>query len=127
MKTIVSQCNGRTNSGLYSPAIGFPELASQWPHAPALGSSGRTVFAGSRDLRTAQIQGTLAPEPEVTNAARSAPAFYICLPKSSGPEGFLLGLVAGAAFLAIAYSFFCGIQLIQHWALFSAGVEKLIQ
>ena len=47
--------------------------------------------------------------------------------RGSGREGMLLGLLALAAAVAIGYGFSCLVELVQNWALFGAGVERLIQ
>jgi hypothetical protein len=42
-------------------------------------------------------------------------------------EKLLLGLVAGLAVFGIAYGFSCAVDLVQNWALFNTGIERLVQ
>ena len=42
-------------------------------------------------------------------------------------ERVLMFLLAGAGVVAIGYGFSCFIDLVQHWAVFNAGVGQLIQ
>ena len=47
-------------------------------------------------------------------------------PACSAAEAFALGLVTAAAFLGIAYSALCSVGLIQDWASFQFGIERLL-
>ena len=47
--------------------------------------------------------------------------------RDSGREGMLLGLLALAAAVAIGYGFSCLVELVQNWAVFGAGVGRLMQ
>jgi hypothetical protein len=42
-------------------------------------------------------------------------------------ERALMLLLAGAGVVGIAYGFSCLVDLVQHWAVFNAGVARLIQ
>ncbi len=39
----------------------------------------------------------------------------------------LFGLLSGAAVLGIGYGFSCLVDLVQHWAMFDAGISRLLQ
>ncbi len=39
----------------------------------------------------------------------------------------MFGLLSGAAVLGIAYGFSCLVDLVQHWAMFDAGISRLLQ
>ena len=47
--------------------------------------------------------------------------------RDSGREGMLLGLLMLVAAVAIGYGFSCLVDLVQNWAVFGAGVGRLIQ
>ncbi len=47
--------------------------------------------------------------------------------RESGGEKILLGLLVLAAAVGIGYGFLCVVDLVQNFALFGAGVERLIQ
>jgi len=51
------------------------------------------------------------------------------MPKSSHApaEKVFLALIAGLAMFAIAYGFSCALDLVQNWAQFNAGIERLVQ
>ncbi len=74
-------------------------------------------------------------KPQSANSVRSARVVSIGntrpaiagTPNGRFTERFFLGLLAGAAVVAITYGFSCMADLVQNWALFNAGVERLIQ
>lgn len=39
----------------------------------------------------------------------------------------MFGLLSGAAVLGIGYGFSCLVDLVQHWAIFDAGISRLLQ
>jgi hypothetical protein len=57
---------------------------------------------------------------------KTAGVIFLTPPKHSLAEKFLVGLIASVALLAIAYGFSCAVDLVQHWALFDAGIQRLI-
>jgi hypothetical protein len=42
-------------------------------------------------------------------------------------EKLVMGLLAVLAVSAIAYGFSCAMDLVQHWPVFNAGIERVIQ
>lgn len=42
-------------------------------------------------------------------------------------ERVFFGLLAAATILGIGYGFSCLVDLVQNWALFGAGIERLVQ
>ncbi len=47
--------------------------------------------------------------------------------RQSGAEKFWLLVLAVAALVGIGYGFSCLLDLVQHWAVFNAGVAHLLQ
>jgi hypothetical protein len=47
--------------------------------------------------------------------------------RDSAAEKILFGLLVLVAATAVGYGFSCMVDLVQHWALFDAGVGQLIQ
>jgi hypothetical protein len=58
-----------------------------------------------------------------------SPTRRLMMPKSSHApaEKVFLALIAGLAMFAIAYGFSCALDLVQNWAQFNAGIERLVQ
>ena len=83
--------------------------------------------------------------PEVISLPRRRPAEWLPAPiprPRGGPstlrlyrparshslgEKLLLGILAFLAICAIAYGFSCAVDLVQHWAQFNTGIDRLIQ
>jgi hypothetical protein len=90
------------------------------------GRIGRPWGSGEA-LLTGDPQDTLTADSNVSEPGKQGPSFYMSLPGCSASEGFVLGLVTGAAFVGIAYGFLCGVHLVQNWALFGSGIARLLQ
>ncbi len=90
-----------------------------------------TEFAPGWEFETpARKRGELEvclPISSVGQRSEPLHRLFLNAPACSGPEGFVLGLVTGAATVAIVYGLSCGADLVQNWALFSAGVATLIR
>ncbi|HWW01777.1 MAG TPA: hypothetical protein VNZ64_18910 [Candidatus Acidoferrum sp.] len=70
-----------------------------------------------------------SPQVQAIEIRRSAkPVTLRIHPYHSLPgEKFLMALLALAAAIGVAYGFSCLVDLVQNWALFGAGVGRLIQ
>ncbi len=61
-----------------------------------------------------------------SSRAKSRPRPYLVGARYSWGERFLFGLVAGLAVLAVQYGLSCVLDLVEHWAVFNSGIERLI-
>lgn len=78
------------------------------------------TFPGNTSRHAHFSERDLEPHPAI------APR-YLPLPSRSRQETCLLALVTSAAVVAVTYGISCGIHLVQNWASFGAGIERLIQ
>ncbi len=65
-------------------------------------------------------------DPSVNSAVSSSSSVWINLKSHSVPEHWVFVLLAVAAMAGIIYGFCCLTDLVQNWASFSSGVDKLI-
>jgi len=121
-----------------SAAIQLLESPSRWDadvlSTPATAPSNLRLdgriggpWGSGEALLTGDPQDTLIADSNVSEPGKQGPSFYMSLPGCSASEGFVLGLVTGAAFVGIAYGFLCGVHLVQNWALFGSGIARLLQ
>ena len=62
-----------------------------------------------------------------SNADKAGRKSYIALPVSSVVEVLFMGLLAAVAILEIAHGLSSMLNLVQNWAQYHAGVERLLQ
>jgi hypothetical protein len=90
--------------------------------APGLRGGGAIV------RRPAEWLPVPAP-PRVRTQARPVPKrlWAVGSPREPLTERLFMGVLAGAVLLGISHGFSCLVDLVQHWAVFGAGIDRFIQ
>ncbi|MGH7970140.1 MAG: hypothetical protein ACREIC_15575, partial [Limisphaerales bacterium] len=92
---------------------------------------GSTSLAGSLGPRPAEWLPVPAPrQPGLEGAVRVAKArqnLWSGSPVAPLIERMMAGLLGLAATAGIGYGFCCLLDLVQHWAIFGAGIDRFLQ
>ena len=112
MNTISIHAEAQTASFQVAKPLGVIDLglprkrpAATWLPAPVTSRTGRAI-------------------PKKASGVRTHPSTAW---RDTAGEKILFGLLVLVAAAAVGYGFNCMVNLVQHWALFGAGVGQLIQ